>query len=92
VAAKGKIPTEDMLKRRNFSYPSRCYICLEEEEFVIISLCIVGGFLCFGIYLSLLGVSWAQPSSVRDVIVAWRSRMKKSWVLGVWNMIPWAIW
>ena len=30
---------------------------------------------------------------MRDVVVAaWRRRMKKSWVLGVWNMIPLAIW
>jgi len=39
-----------------------------------------------------MGISWVQPSNVRDVVVAWRRRMKKSWVLGVWNMIPLAIW
>ena len=42
--------------------------------------------------LSLMGISWVQPSKVRDVVVAWRRRMKTSWVLGVWNMIPLAIW
>ena len=34
VASKGKIHTEDKLKRRNFSGPSRCSLCLEEEESV----------------------------------------------------------
>jgi len=34
AAAKGKIPTEDKLKRRNFSGPSRCLLCLEDEETV----------------------------------------------------------
>ena len=58
----------------------------------IISLCIFSGFLRFGIYLSLMGISWVQPSNVRDVVVAWRRRMKKSWVIGVWNIVPLAIW
>jgi len=57
-----------------------------------LSLWIVGELLHFGIYLSLMGVSWVQPYDVRDVVVAWRGRMKKSWILGVWNMIPLAIW
>ena len=39
-----------------------------------------------------MGVSWVQPSNVRDVVVAWRRRMKKSWILGVWSMVPLAIW
>jgi len=34
AAIKGKIPTEDMHKRKNFSGPSWCYISLEEEECV----------------------------------------------------------
>ena len=41
--------------------------------------------------LSLMGVRWAQPSSIKDVPVAWRRRTKKIWVSGVWNMIPSAI-
>jgi len=32
LATLGKIPTDDMLKRRNFRGPSRCSMCLEEEE------------------------------------------------------------
>ena len=51
------------------------------------------GLVALGfISLSLMGVSWVQPSNMRDVVVAWRRRMKKSWILGVWNMISLAIW
>ena len=32
AASIGKIPTDDMLRRRNFRGPSRRSLCLEEEE------------------------------------------------------------
>jgi len=32
AVTKGKIPTEDMLTRRNFNGPNRCFMCLEVEE------------------------------------------------------------
>jgi len=34
AVSKGKVPTEVMLKRRNFSLASRCARCLHEEELV----------------------------------------------------------
>ena len=34
AASKGKVPTEIMLKRRNFSLASRCVMCFHEEESV----------------------------------------------------------
>ena len=39
-----------------------------------------------------MGVSCVQPSNVKDVLVAWRRRKKKSWALIVGNMVPSAIW
>ena len=30
--------------------------------------------------LSLMDVSWLQSSNVKDVLVAWRKRLKKCWV------------
>ena len=39
-----------------------------------------------------MGVSWVQPWKVKDVLVAWRRRTKKCPTLGVWNLIPLAIW
>jgi len=32
VTFKGKVPTEVMLKKRNFYLASRCPMCLEDEE------------------------------------------------------------
>uniref|UniRef100_A0A7C9D869 Reverse transcriptase zinc-binding domain-containing protein n=1 Tax=Opuntia streptacantha TaxID=393608 RepID=A0A7C9D869_OPUST len=93
AATKGNIPTEDVLKRRNFSGPSRCYVCLEERESVnhLLVNCRWVSSLC-DLSLSLMGVSWVQTSNVRDVVAAWRRRMQKRWVLGFGNMIPLSIW
>ena len=93
AATIGKIPTDDMLKRRNFRGLSKCSLCLEEEETAdhLLVHCRWVSAL-WDLALSLMGISWVQPSNVRDVVVAWRRRMKKSWVLGVWNMVPLAIW
>ena len=93
AASKGKIPTEDKLERRNFSSPSRCSMCLEEEESVdhlLVHYWWVSSH--WDLSLFLMGVSCVQSSNVRDVVVAWRRRMKKSWILGVWNMVPLVIW
>jgi len=68
---------------------------LKEEESVNHLLVHCRWVSSLRIYLSLSlcnGVSWVQPSNVRDVVVPWSRRMKKSWVLKVWNMIPVAIW
>ena len=35
-----------------------------------------------------MSVGWVQPFLVKDVVVAWRRRMEKSRVCGVWKMIP----
>ena len=68
-------------------------MCLEEEETVdhLLVHCRWVSAL-WDLALSLMRISWVQPSNVRHVVVAWRRRMKKSWVLGVWNMVPLAIW
>jgi len=39
-----------------------------------------------------MDVSWAQLFTVKDVLVAWRRRMKKCFAFGVWKIIPSAIW
>jgi len=39
-----------------------------------------------------MGISWVQPSNIKDVLVAWRRRLKKCWVHGIWKLIPLAIW
>jgi len=37
-------------------------------------------------------VSWVQPLQLKDVLVAWRRRMRRCWVSRVWEMIHMAIW
>jgi len=92
VASKGKVPIEIMLKRRNFSLASRCVICFHEEESVdhlfvyyqwVSSL--------WALTLSLMAVSWVQSSIVKDVLVAWRRRLKKCRIHGIWKLIRIAI-
>jgi len=39
-----------------------------------------------------MGVCWVQPWKLKDVLVAWRRRKQKLLALGVWNLIPLAIW
>jgi len=51
AATKGKVPTEIMLKRRNFSLDSRCVMCFHEEESVDTSLSVVNRSLHFGLWL-----------------------------------------
>ena len=64
-------------------------MCLEEQETVdhLLVHCRWVSAL-WDLALSRMGISWIQPFDVRDVVVAWR----RSWVLGVWNMVPLAIW
>jgi len=38
------------------------------------------GIISWHLSLSLMGISWVQPSSVKDVVVGWRRRMKNNWV------------
>jgi len=77
AATKGKIPTEDGLKKRNFNGPSRCSICLKEEEKAdhLLIHCRWASSLSH-LSLSLMGVRWAQPSSAKDVMGAWSMEKK----------------
>lgn len=49
------------------------------------------GFISLAFIHLLLGFSFVQSSSVKDVMVAWRRRMKNTWVSDVWKMILWVI-
>jgi len=68
-------------------------MCREEEQSVghLFVHCRWGSSLWF-LALSSMGFSWAQPFNVKDVLVAWRRRLKKCWVYGIWKLVPLAIW
>ena len=80
ATTKGKVPTEDMVKRRNFNLASRCPICRQEEETVdhllIHCKCVSG---LWHLSFSLLEVNWVQPHTIREVLTAWRRR-KRCWI------------
>ena len=40
---------------------------------------------------ALLGVDWVQPHTIKEVLMAWRRRMKRCWLQGIWKMNPLAI-
>ena len=78
---KGKVPTEDMLKRRNFNLASKCPMCGHEEEtadHLFIHCTGVSGL--WHLSCVLLGVDWVQPHTCREVLMAWRRRLKRGWL------------
>ena len=93
AVTKGKVPTEDMLKRRNFNLASRCPMRGHKEETVdhlFIHCTGVSGL--WHLACLLLGVDWVQPHTGREVLMAWRRRLKRGWLQDIWRMIPLAIW
>ena len=84
-------------EKGNFNGPSRWFVSLEEEE-------TVGNLLIHYSWalplwhssLSLMGVSWVQPSLVNDVVLASRRRTKNPRFLmfGRWFLLPicWCTW
>ena len=67
ATTKGKVHTEDMLKRRNFNLASRCSMCRQEEETIdhlfIHCRCVSGPW---HVSFSLLGINWVQPYPISD--------------------------
>ena len=72
VAPTGKVPTEIMLKRKNFNLANRCAMCLEEEESIdYLFVHCEWVFSLWSLALFWMDVSWVQPSNVKDVLMAW---------------------
>ena len=40
----------------------------------------------------MLKSNWVQPRTIKDVLMGWRRRLKRSWLLGIWNMSLLPIW
>ena len=88
-----KDSNEDMPKWSNFKLARRCPMCLGEEKLAGHLFCPLSvGLHIVAFVISLMGVSWVRPQTIRDVLVAWRRRLRESWILGVWKLIPLAIW
>jgi len=92
AASKGTIAVDDMLRRRNFNLSSGCAMCLEEEPVDDLFVHYHWAFSLWLLSLSLMGVSWVRPSNVKDILVAWRRRLKKSSVFRIWKLVHLSIW
>ena len=68
---KGKVPTEDILKRRNFNLANRCPMCRQEEETADnLFIHCTGVSRLRHLSCALLGVNWVQHHTSREVLTA----------------------
>ena len=83
---------EDILKRRNFKWASRCSICFVQEESVhhLFIHCRWVSTL-YHLSLSLMAISWVQSQTTRDVLVA-EKKVKEELGLSSLQLMPLAIW
>ena len=71
-ASKGKVLTQDQLKRRGWILANRCFLCCAEEEMIndILIHCPKARVL-WDLLFSLFGVNWVLPLTVRDTLLGW---------------------
>ena len=95
-AAWGKVLTLDQLKRRGMTFANRCFMCEEEEETIdhLLIHCKIAKML-WDLILSIVGISWVFPHSVRHTLLAWQGaavgkKRKKIWLAAplclFWNL------
>ncbi|RVW65755.1 LINE-1 retrotransposable element ORF2 protein [Vitis vinifera] len=67
-----KVLTQDQLKRKGWILANRCCLCCVEEETInhILVHCSKTKML-WDLLLSLFGVNWVMPFSVRDTLLSW---------------------
>ena len=84
-----KILTLDRLQKRGWQLPNRCYLCGCEEENVnhILLHCTVVRVL-WEIVLTLFGVQWVFPETVKEVLFCWRGPFVGKKRKKIWNSIP----
>ena len=95
--AWGKVLTLDKLQRRGWHFPNRCYLCGRTEESVhhILLHCSVVNSL-WEIILSLVGVSWAFPKTVKEALLSWRGSFLGKKRMKILKSVPlcifWTVW
>ena len=79
--------TLDRTQMRELSLANRCYLCLLEEETIdhILLHCVLARSL-WNLLVSLFGVSWVLPYSVKEALLGWfgpcvGKERKKVWFL-----------
>ncbi|RVX10791.1 LINE-1 retrotransposable element ORF2 protein [Vitis vinifera] len=77
-----KVLTQDQLKRRGWILANRCCLCCVEEETInhILVHCSKTKIL-WDLLLSLFGVNWVMPFSVKDTLSSWAEEKPLPWGL-----------
>ncbi|WMV30621.1 hypothetical protein MTR67_024006, partial [Solanum verrucosum] len=94
---KNAILTLDNLNRRKLQLVNRCFMCLNNLESVNhLSLhCPVAAAL-WNMFISIAGINWILPQSVKEVVGSWSLREVDSPIKKTRQMIPscifWCIW
>ena len=78
--------TLDHIKKRGRALANSCFLCGEKEETAdhLLTHCTKARLL-WGLPLSIFGVSWVFPLSVRETLLSWRGtfvgkKHKKAWM------------
>ena len=88
--------TQDNLIRRKIHIVNRCFMCHQTLEINRHLLhCQVATGIC-NMFISVFGLKWVVPSSVKDALVSWSSWKVIKPVRKVWKMILlaffWCVW
>ena len=94
-ASWGRVLTLDRLQKRGWALANRCFLCQTFEE-SIDHLLLHCEKTVWMLLLSLFGVTWVFPSSVKETLLGWRgsfvgTKRKKVWQEGPLRLF-WVIW
>ncbi|XP_060217918.1 putative acyl-activating enzyme 19 isoform X2 [Lycium barbarum] len=97
VALKRACLTLDNLMKRKFHLANRCYMCHCTSETInhLFLHCPVATDV-WNMFLTLFGLQWVIPHTVREVFVCWSSWKVGQVIRRIWSMVPacilWCLW
>lgn len=97
IVTWGVCLTQENLQRRGFLLANRCYLCEEDQESVehLFLHCRISR-QCWDLFLSICGISWAIPNSIRGLLECWQGQRIQKSLQQIWNTIPicifWILW
>ena len=97
TAALGKVLTADNLRKRNIVIISWCCMCKKDGESIdhLFLHCEIAKEL-WNLILTLFGVHWVMPQSVRELVECWHTGLGRHRLNGIWKAVPhclmWYLW
>ena len=95
-ASWGRVLTLDRLQKRGWALANRCFPCQTFEESIDYLLHCEKTREVWMLLLSLFGVSWVFPFSVKETLLGWRGSFVGKKRKEVWQVGPlclfWVIW